>query len=55
MTHAIALYQGILSLLDRGQGQDRRHLKTAVNMIVGLSLSSSISLTSGIPEVISRA
>jgi hypothetical protein len=46
MTNATALYQGLLTLLDRGQWQDRRHLKTAVNMIVGLILSSSISLTS---------
>jgi hypothetical protein len=55
MTNATALYQGLLSLLDRGQWQDRRHLKTAVNMIVGLILSSSISLTGWIPYTISRA
>jgi hypothetical protein len=33
MTNATALYQGLLSLLDRGQWQDQRHLKTAVNRI----------------------
>ena len=55
MINAIVLYQGLLSLLDRGQWQDRRHLKTAVNMITGLILSSSVSLTSWIPYVISRA
>jgi hypothetical protein len=55
MTNAKALYQGLLSLLDRGQWQDQRHLKTAVNMIVGLILSSSISLTGWIPYAISRA
>src|SRR5512143_1823188 len=55
MTNAPALYQGLLSLLDRGQWQDPRHLKTAVNMIVGLILSSSISLTGWIPYAISRA
>jgi len=55
MTNATALYQGLLNLLDRGQWQDRRHLKTAVNMMVGLILSSSISLTGWIPYTISRA
>jgi hypothetical protein len=55
MTNATVLYQGLLTLLDRGQWQDRRHLKTAVNMIVGLILSSSIRLTSWIPSPISRA
>ena len=55
MTNVTALYQGLLSLLDRGQWQDQRHLKTAVNMIVGLILSSSISLTGWIPYAISRA
>lgn len=55
MTNATALYQGLLSLLDRGQWQDQRHLKTAVNMLVGLILSSSISLTGWIPYTISRA
>ena len=49
MTNATTLYQGLLSLLDRGQWRDRRHLKTAVNMLVGLMLSSSISLTRWIP------
>jgi hypothetical protein len=55
MTNATALYQGLLSLLDRGQWQDQRHLKTAVNRMVGLILSSSISLTGWIPYTISRA
>lgn len=55
MTNATVLYQGLLTLLDRGQWLDRRHLKTAVNMMVGLILSSSISLTSWIPSTISRA
>ena len=49
MTNVTALYQGLLNLLDRGQWQDKRHLKTAVNRIVGLILSSSISLTGWIP------
>ena len=55
MTNTQTLYQGLLHLLDRGQWQDQRHLKTAVNMIVGLMLSSSISLTHWIPYTISRA
>ena len=55
MTNATILYQGLLSLLDRGQWQDERHLKTAVNMIVGLILSSSISLTGWIPYTLGRA
>jgi len=55
VTNVTALYQGLLNLLDRGQWQDQRHLKTAVNMMVGLLLSSSISLTSWIPYTISRA
>ena len=55
MTNATALYQGLLRLLDRGQWQDQRPLKTAVNRIVGLILSSSISLTGWIPYPISRA
>ena len=55
MTNATPLYQGLLSLLDRGQWQDQRHLKTAVSMIVGLMLSSSISLTTWIPYALGRA
>jgi transposase len=34
MTNAKALYQGLLSLLDRGQWQNQRHLKTVVNRYV---------------------
>jgi hypothetical protein len=49
MMNIQTLYQGLVNLLDRGQWQDRRHLKTAVNSIVGLILSSSISLTKWIP------
>ena len=55
MTNATVLYQGLLTLLDRSQWHDRRHLKTAVNMMVGLILSSSSSLTRWIPSTISRA
>jgi len=55
MTNVTPLYQGLLSLLDRGQWQDQRHLKTAVSMIVGLMLSSSISLTTWIPYALGRA
>lgn len=55
MTNTKALYQGLLSLLDRGQWQDRRHLKTAVSMIVGFILSSSSSLTKWIPYALGRA
>lgn len=55
MTNATTLYQGLLSLLDRGQWRDQRHLKTAVNMLVGLMLSSSISLTRWIPYALGRA
>ena len=55
MTNATTLYQGLLSLLDRGQWQDQRHLKTAVNLLVGLMLSSSISLTRWIPYALGRA
>ncbi len=53
--HATTLYQRLLSLLDRGQWQDQRHLKTAMSMIVGLILSSSMSLTSWIPYALGRA
>jgi hypothetical protein len=55
MTTATTLYQELLSLLDRGQWPDQRHLKTAVSMMVGLMLSSSISLTSWIPSALGRA
>jgi len=55
MSDIKTLYQALLSLLDRGQWQDQRHLKTAVNMIVGLLLSSSISLTKWIPYALGRA
>ena len=55
MTNTKTLYQGLLSLLDRGQWQDRRHLKTAVSMIVGLIWSSSSSVTKGIPYALGRA
>jgi len=55
MTNTKTLYQGLLSLLDRGQWQDRRHLKTAVSMIVGLILSSSSRLTKWIPYALGRA
>jgi hypothetical protein len=55
MTNATPLYQGLMSLLDRGQWQDQRHLKTAVSMMVGLMLSSSISLTTWIPYALGRA
>lgn len=55
MTNAMTLYPGLLSLLDRGQWRDQRHLKTAVNMLVGLMLSSSISLTGWIPYTLGRA
>jgi hypothetical protein len=55
MTNTQTLYQGLLHLLDRGQWQDQRHLKMAVNRIVGLMLSSSISLTHWILYTISRA
>ena len=55
MTTATPLYQGLLSLLDRGQWQDQRHLKTAVSRMVGLMLSSSISLTTWIPDAFGRA
>lgn len=55
MANATTLYQGLLRLLDRGQWQDERHRKTAGNMIVGLILSSSISLTGWIPYTLGRA
>lgn len=55
MTNATILYQSLLSLLDRGQWRDQRHLKTAVNMMVGLMLSASISLTGWIPYALGRA
>jgi hypothetical protein len=55
MTTATTLYQGLLSRLDRGQWPEQRHLKTAVSMIGGLMLSSSISLTSWIPYALGRA
>src|SRR5512144_2996802 len=55
MTNSTPLYQGLLSLLDRGQWPDQRHLKTAVSMLVGLMLSSSISLTTWIPYALGRA
>ena len=55
MTNTKTLYQALLSLLDRGQWQDRGHLKTAVNLVVGLILSSSSSLTQWIPYTLGRA
>ena len=55
MTTATTLYQGLLSLLDRGQWPDQRHRKTAVSMLVGLMLSSSSSVTSWIPYALGRA
>ena len=55
MTNTKTLYQGLLSLLDRGQWQDWRHLQTAVSMIVKLILSSSSSLTKWIPYTLGRA
>ena len=55
MTNAPTVYQGVLNRLDRGQWQDCRHLKTAVNRMVGLIWSSAMSLTSWIPSTVSRA
>lgn len=55
MSNTKTLYQGLLDLLDRGQWKDQRHLKTAVNMIVGLLLSRSSSLPKWLPSAISRA
>lgn len=55
MQNPLPLYQDLLQLLDRGQWRDQRHLKTAVNMIIGLMFSSAISLTQWIPYTWGRA
>ncbi len=39
------LQQSLLTILDQGQWQDRRHLKTALDLIVGLILSGTVNLT----------
>jgi hypothetical protein len=51
----LSLYQDLMQLLDRGQWRDQRHLKTAVNMIIGMIFSSAISLTHWIPYTRGRA
>lgn len=43
------LRQTFLDLLDAGGWKDRRHLKTCVDMLIGLMLSGTISLTAWIP------
>lgn len=55
MNKASTLYHGLVELLDRAQWRDKRHLKTAANMIMGLIFSGEISLTSWIPYVHCRA
>ena len=48
------MYQSLLELLDMGQWKDRRHLKTCVNMLIGLIISSTVSLTAWIPYAFGR-
>ena len=55
MTTATTLYQELQTLLNRGQWPDRRLLKTAVNMVIGMLLASTISVTSWRPYVQGRA
>jgi len=47
LTH---FYQSLLTFLERSQWKDKRHLKTAVNMVMGLVLSEAISLTKWTPS-----
>ena len=49
------LHQTLLAILDQGQWQDRRHLKTALDLIVGLILSGTVNLTKWIPYARGRA
>jgi hypothetical protein len=49
MENASILYFSLMNLLNKGQWQDVRHLKTLVNMIVGLILSKTVNLTEWIP------
>ena len=55
MTNLTHFYQSLLTFLDRSQWKDKRHLKTAVNMVMGLVLSEAISLTKWTPSTIGRA
>ena len=48
------LYMSLLELLDKGQWKDVRHLKTCANMLIGLILSSTVSLTKWIPHTFGR-
>ena len=43
-----------MSLLDQGQWKDKRHLKAATNMIMGLIYSFAISLTKWILTTVGR-
>ena len=49
MQNETSLYQKVSELLSRGQWRDRRHLQTAVNLIVGLIFSGSIRIPSWLP------
>lgn len=55
MTNTATLYQELQALLNRGQWPDQRLLKTAVNMVIGIMLASTISVTSWRPYVQGRA
>jgi hypothetical protein len=49
MENVSALYFSLMNLLNKGHWQDVRHLKTFVNMVVGLILSKTVNLTEWIP------
>ena len=55
MGNSSVLYQSLLLLLDQGQWRDFRHLKTGVDMVVGLLLSASTNLTKWTPFAQGRA
>jgi hypothetical protein len=49
MENVSVLYFSLMNLLNKGQWQDVRHLKTLVNMLMGLILSKTVNLTEWIP------
>lgn len=54
MTQGQLLRRTFLDLLKNGGWKDQRHLKTAVDMIIGLILSGTVNLTAWIPFAQSR-
>jgi hypothetical protein len=49
MENVSVLYFSLMNLLNKGQWQDVRHLKTLVNRLMGLILSKTVNLTEWIP------